>query len=107
MLPSPRICENVLAPISFQRGGAEIPTIRASAIWRKSRRHRAGVVSTRAAWIALVGQCLVVGCSVFASLAPPSLPYILSLPALSEVEGSKGRQKCCELKSPTFVPRSL
>jgi hypothetical protein len=61
MLPSPQTSEDVLAPTSFQRGGAELPTARASAIWRKSQRHRAGVVSMRVAWIALVGQCSVVG----------------------------------------------
>jgi hypothetical protein len=62
MLPSPQTSEDVLAPTPFQRGGAEISIGRATAIWRKSQRHRAGVVSMRAAWIALVGQCSVVGC---------------------------------------------
>jgi len=72
MIPSPQTSEDVLAPTSFQRGSAEIPTARATAIWRKRQRHRAGVVAMRAIWIALVGQCLVVGCLVFASLASPS-----------------------------------
>jgi len=34
MLPSPQTSEDVLAPTSFQRGGAEFPIVRATAIWR-------------------------------------------------------------------------
>jgi hypothetical protein len=72
MLPSPQTSEDVLAPTPFQPGGAEIPTIRANAIWRNSQRHRGGGVLARATWIVLGGQRLVVGCLVFALLALPS-----------------------------------
>jgi hypothetical protein len=72
MLPSPQTSEDVLAPTSFQRGGAEFSIVRATAIWRKSQKHRGVVVLMRAAWIALVRQRSVVGCLVFALLAPPS-----------------------------------
>jgi hypothetical protein len=94
MLPSPQTSEDVLAPSPFERGGAEFPTVYASAIWRKRQRHRAGVVSMHAAWIARVGQCSVVCYSVFASLAPPSslLPMTAS---------------CMREKAHTFVSRSL
>jgi hypothetical protein len=75
MLPSPLTSEDVLAPTSFQGVGAEIPTIRATVIWRKSQRHRAGDVLICATWIARVGQCSVVGCLMFASS-----PYHCSYP---------------------------
>jgi len=80
MLPSPQTSKHILAPASFQLGGAEIPNVRATVIWRKSQRHRAGVVSMRAAGIALVGQCSVVGNLVFALLDLPS--FLLPMTAL-------------------------
>src|SRR4029079_12883196 len=65
---------------SFQLGGAEIPNVRATVIWRKSQRHRAGVVSIRAGGIALIGQCSVVGYSVCALLTPPSFLLPMTVP---------------------------
>ena len=80
MLPSPQTSEDVLAPTSFQPGGAEIPTIRATVIWRNSQRHRGGGVLAHTTWIALGEQCSAVGCSVFASLAPRSFLFPMTAP---------------------------
>ena len=74
MLPSPQTSEDVLAPTSVQPGGAEIPTIRATVIWRNSQRYRRGDVLARATWIVIGERCLVVGYSVFALLAPTIVP---------------------------------
>ena len=80
MLPSPQTSEDVLAPNWFRPNGADIPSARASVIWRRSQRHRAGAVSLRAVWSALVGLCSVVGYLLFASFAPPS--FLLPMTAL-------------------------